>query len=282
MKHIRQQKSEDQRLKQRREKLLRRLKFYSTAASLGAFGCSAGAHAQIVYYDIPDVTISNSAGQAVSAFIDIHADGPGNPDGSAPEWQISAPAAQVQIRIDKTMTAGAAGDERADHSDIGGVAIPAPSTVQLGQGNQLLSIFGNPGSFNPNDPNPGYYVESFPAGTPISRATLSPTFYAGLAFRFGNYPPPAYNNVGTGKYVGLEWAFEGPNSTNRRYGWAQVDVTPVVGGTNDPGTATLTAYAIQMTPNTPIEAGRIPEPGSLALLAAGGGALALAARRRRN
>lgn len=263
--------------KQRRKEFYRKLKHYSSAAGLGAFVCSSTAQGNIVYYDIPDVSITNTVGQTATAFIDIHADGPDNPDGSPPEWQIAAPAVSHQIRIDTRMTLGAPGDERADHSDIGNA--PAGHTVLPGEGNQLLSLFGNPGSFNETDPNPGYYTESMPAGHSISRATLSPSFYVGLAMRFGNYPPPAYNNVRTGRYIGLEWAFNGPDSTDRIYGWAQVDVTNDLEG--DFGTATLTGYAFEMTPNTPILAGQIPEPSSLALLAAGGGGLALAARRRR-
>jgi hypothetical protein len=52
-------------------------------------------------------------------------------------------------------------------------------------------------------------------------------------------------------------------------------VTPAGGGT-----ATLFSYAYETAANTAIAAGAIPEPSALALLAAGGGALAL--RRRRN
>jgi|GEM_PF-2057052 len=240
--------------KERRQKFLRKLKFYSTAAGLGAFACSSVAHGAITVFDIPDVTITNDL-SGVSQFIDI------NPDGGAPEWQIQAPGVSNQIRIDTIFDSGPAGDEKPSHTN----------------GSALLSLFGTPGSVAPADPHPGYYTESMPAGHVISSATLAPSFYVGLAARD---PYTAYNKVNTGRYVGLEWDFDG--TADVRYGWAQVDVTPISTAPNPPGfySATLTAYAFQMTPNTPIRAG-VPEPSSLMLLAAGGGGLALAQRRRR-
>ncbi len=244
---------------ERRELLTRRLKFYSKAVGLGVFACTTPAQGAITVFDIPDVTITNNP-SGLSQFIDI------NPDGGAREWQIIAPGVSNQIRIDtQAVLEPVPGDHRADHSDIGNA--PAGNVPLIGEGNQLLSGFAD-----------GYYTTSFPAGTLISRATLAPSFYVGLAARSTN--PVGYNLVGTGGYVGLEWAFNGPGSTDRRYGWAQVDITPANGEAENFFSATLTAYAFEMTPNTPIAAGA-PEPGSLALLACGGGGVALAARRRR-
>jgi len=264
--------------KESRQKFRRKLKLYCSAAGLGTFACSSVSQGAVVLYDIPDITITNDL-SGVSKFIDIHADGPSNPDGSPPEWQIMAPGVSNQIRIDTTFSAGVPGDERPDHSDIS--TIPAGHVPLVGEGNQLLSLFGNPGSIAPTDPFAGYYVESVPLGFSISRATMNPSFYAGVAARG---PYAAYNRVDTSRYVGLEWAFEGPDSTNRRYGWAQVDITPVSTTPNPLGfySATLTAYCFELTPNMPATIGfnHIPEPGSLALLAAGGGGLALIRRRK--
>jgi len=244
--------------KDRREKFLRKLKFYSTAAGLGAFACSSSAQATITHFDPPDTTITNDL-SGVSQFIDI------NPDAGAPEWQIMAPGVSNQIRIDTIFDLGPVGDEKPSHTN----------------GSELLSLFGKPGSVAPADPSPGYYTESMPAGHPISGNTLAPSFYVGLAARD---PYTAYNKVNVGRYVGLEWDFDGTSDV--RYGWARVDVTPVSTAPNPPGffSATLYEYAFEMTPNLPILAGSlvsIPEPSALALLAAGGGGLALAARRRR-
>ncbi len=245
--------------KTRRRKFLRKLKFYSTAAGLGAFACSSvaqGGSPSIVVFDIPDVTITNNL-SGVSQFIDI------NPDGGTPEWQIMAPGVSNQIRIDTIFDVGPAGDEKPSHTN----------------GSDLLSLFGNPGSVAPADPNPGYYTESAVKGTTVSHATMTPSFYVGLAARD---PYTAYNKVNVGKYVGLSWDFDG--TADIRYGWAQIDVTPVSTAPNPPGfySATLTKFAFQMAPNTPLLAGELPEPSSLALLAAGGGGLALVRRRRRH
>lgn len=256
--------------KQRRSRFLRKLKYYSSAAGLGAFACTTAAQGAIKVYDVPDVTITNNL-SGTSQFIDI------NPDGGAPEFTIIAPGAQNQIRISPRPLAGIVGDERGAHVGLVGAPIAAPSVPGAGEGNQVLSIFGNAGSIAPADPNPGYYVESVPKNFLISRATMSPSFYADIATR-GIYT--AYNKVNTGKYVGLQWDFDGTDDV--RYGWAQIDVNPPSTAANPPGfwSATLTEFAFEMTPNTPIPAG-VPEPGTLALLAAGCGGIGLKRRRRR-
>lgn len=114
-----------------------------------------------------------------------------------------------------------------------------------------------------------YYVQSFLPGALIGPASAE-AGGSNIAQRpdaYGGF----YNFVGTGKYVGMKWDIGGGDFL---YGWARVDVT----GVNN-GEATLFSYAYESDPNTAILAGQIPEPGTLALLAAGCGALAL--RRRR-
>ena len=114
-----------------------------------------------------------------------------------------------------------------------------------------------------------YYVNSFVPG-----AVIGPGANEAGGARFAGRQVGAdfYNFVGIDKYVGLKWDIGGGNFN---FGWARIDVS----GANN-GTATLLSYAYESTPNAPIVAGAVPEPSTLALLAAGGGAMALQRRRR--
>ncbi|MAT68352.1 MAG: hypothetical protein CMJ58_02395 [Planctomycetaceae bacterium] len=148
-----------------------------------------------------------------------------------------------------------------------------------GQNEFAVAAFANSIRVNPYNLGPqssevltsgSYYVFSFAAGE-----TIGPAAEAAAGGRFAGRVAGAYfyNFVDTGGYVGLKWDFGG----DIHYGWARLDVTSA-----NNGTATLFSYAYEDQPDTPIVAGDtgIPEPASLALLAAGGGALALARRRK--
>ena len=136
------------------------------------------------------------------------------------------------------------------------------------------SIRVNPYNIAPQDSKVltagSYYVNSFSPGALIGPGAAEA---GGGRFALRKVGPGYYYNfVGVGNYIGLKWDIGGGDF---RYGWARVDVTEVNGGT-----ATLFSYAYESAPNTGIEAGAVPEPGTLALLAIGAGALAL--RRRRD
>ncbi|QDU70467.1 PEP-CTERM sorting domain-containing protein [Mucisphaera calidilacus] len=105
-----------------------------------------------------------------------------------------------------------------------------------------------------------YYATSFAPGAVID-ATADTTGGANLMTN------PNYNAnfVGQGNYIGYRFEIDG----NTHYGWVQVDVT------DNLINAIITGYAYESTPDTGIVAGAIPEPTSLALLAAGAGALGL-------
>jgi hypothetical protein len=116
-----------------------------------------------------------------------------------------------------------------------------------------------------------YYVNSFAAGAAIGPSSVQA---GGGRFAGRQVGADFYNFVGTDKFVGLKWDFGG-GAIN--YGWARVDVSSA-----NNGTATLFSYAYETVANTAIAAGDtgVPEPTSLALLAAGAGASALKRRRR--
>jgi len=89
-----------------------------------------------------------------------------------------------------------------------------------------------------------------------------------------------HNNAGwspltTGtQYIGFEF---GPTGvSNPQFGWAEVTIAP--------GSATIDSWAYQTSPNTPIQAGQVPEPAQsaagLGLLALGAAGVSAYKRRR--
>ncbi len=98
--------------------------------------------------------------------------------------------------------------------------------------------------------------------------TAGGPFQASLAYG-GNNPNAQFNSV-TGAFIGLEF----PINATSHFGWIRVDID------NAAGTFNIVDWAYEDQPGVGINAGDgIPEPGSLALLAAG--AVGLAAKRRR-
>jgi hypothetical protein len=89
----------------------------------------------------------------------------------------------------------------------------------------------------------------------------------------GGYLAPAF--AGTTSYFGFRFVNEAGGTTH--YGWAQLSA-----GSGGGFPASILAYAFESTPNTAIQAGVVPEPGTYALMLAGLAAVGgLAARRRK-
>ena len=119
------------------------------------------------------------------------------------------------------------------------------------------------------------YAYNFPIGAQIGS---TPPFGqdwensgAELILAFSSFTPQGqFGNAGEG-FIGVEFNI----GADTHYGWVRVENR--VGA---PGQMyTLVDYAYEDTPNTPIDAGAIPEPGSLGLLALG--AVGLLGWRRR-
>ncbi len=99
-------------------------------------------------------------------------------------------------------------------------------------------------------------------------ATAGGPFAVSLAY--GNNPDSQFDNA-TGAFIGLEF----PINAVSHFGWIRVTID------NAGGAFTVNDWAYNSVPGEGIKAGRIPEPSTLGLLAAGGvGLVALRKRRR--
>lgn len=114
-----------------------------------------------------------------------------------------------------------------------------------------------------------YYVRGFAAGDEIGPS-------ANEAGDGGSHVGATFNNYnffsGDDKYIGVSFEIAGQT----HYGWIGFEVD-----STNPLHGVIRDYAYESTPDTAITAGAkpVPEPGSLALLAAGAGAMAV--RRRK-
>jgi hypothetical protein len=113
---------------------------------------------------------------------------------------------------------------------------------------------------------PGYYAPGFNTGV------LRYVLFGGLIS--GTWP--GGHPISTSGFAGIAFVDTG---NNPHFAWLRLRLRNDANGA--PDQLTLVDWAYESTPNAPIHVGSIPEPGSLALLAAG--AMGVAAfRRRRN
>lgn len=135
---------------------------------------------------------------------------------------------------------------------------------------QGLSVFGN-GQVAGFDAGPYNfaYVSNLTEGALIDSTTVGPTFFGSMASASAN-PNAEFINATDG-YVGLSFG----TSPNLRFGWIRVDV--------DSANASFTIkdWAYETEPGVSINAGQVPEPGTLGLLAAGAAGVAAMRKRRK-
>ncbi|WP_428386138.1 PEP-CTERM sorting domain-containing protein [Mucisphaera sp.] len=111
------------------------------------------------------------------------------------------------------------------------------------------------------------YASALSAGDVIdAAATAGGSFAVSLAY--ANNPDSQFDNA-VGAFIGLEF----PINAVSHFGWIRVTID------NAAGTFVINDWAYESVPGVGIEAGAIPEPGALGLLAAG--ALGLAGYRGR-
>jgi len=122
------------------------------------------------------------------------------------------------------------------------------------------------------------YVAQLNTGAPISGGQNIQTSGAGprLASNWYGVSYGLWTGGVSEKFAGLRFNIVPiPSITNTHYGWVKLSVHPLLSN------ITVHSYAYETTPDTLINAGSIPEAGSLALLAAGAaGVLAMRKRRK--
>ena len=111
------------------------------------------------------------------------------------------------------------------------------------------------------------YVSALTAGETIDAGTVGPTFFGSMGYAAN--PQSEFDNA-TDAYIGLSF----PSGPNLYYGWIRVDIDSAN------GTFLIKDWAYEDVSGVGIEAGAVPEPGALSLLAAGAAGVTMLRRRR--
>jgi len=113
------------------------------------------------------------------------------------------------------------------------------------------------------------YASALSAGFLINSASVGPSFYGSMAY--GGVNPNAQFNNASNKYLGLSFA----SGANLYYGWVRVSVN------NSEGSFIVHDWAYENSGGG-IQAGAVPAPGALGLLAVGASGLGLLRGRKRS
>lgn len=239
---------------------VKRLASYTAAASLGAFSYGEAAQAAVIHVDLGAGIIHDTANNPAT-LTSLDLDGNGTVDFLFGRVQ----ALYGGVRM---IVFGHPG------SPEGGGFVP-PFDPVLPANERSQNFTNSPAKGN------AYYIRSFELGDSIGPGATVPSHSIGGYAPFTNFTGAvSTNGTNFGNPIAPQyWGFGLNIDGEIHYGWGRMSTLRDV--STQVWTATLHEYAYQSEPGVPILAGQIPEPTTLGLLAAGGGGLALAGRRRR-
>lgn len=128
-----------------------------------------------------------------------------------------------------------------------------------------IGIFGN----QVLNPSSQAYLIPWTVGSTVDSSGSAPTYRRWLATGL-------FNNFPSTSALGFKFTSDSSGSSQTHYGYLDIQVN----GTSGNFTATVSDLYWNMTPNAGLQVNAVPEPSSLALLAAGIGGLAIRRLRR--